>query len=170
MATQDYHEPSLAELQSELDMFPQLFILSDKAAIYLTPTHTLLKEECSRLFSKTSFLTPSEIFLTLSLRSYDEPEASFALYRVILRTRGERFIEKEPEGLTKIVKSLGNKISVLLPDISNDPIPAILESIAPSFDDHDTTRNWVLELSVNGIPRKFKAPLGTLSHYFTNNC
>ncbi|KAJ6016501.1 hypothetical protein N7540_011092 [Penicillium herquei] len=169
MAVQASPLSELAELHLELRKFPHLFELSSEVDIYLTPTHTGLQADCANIFFKTSFLTPSEIFFALLLRPDVEPNAQYALFFVIDRFKGDRFHKKEPEGLTKIVKSLRKPVSVLLTDISPTRIPAILASVTPTYDGQVIPINWVAEfseISESGITREIKAPLWILSCYF----
>lgn len=189
MATQAVPLSNLAELQSELTQFPHrknytnssgtitpinvlpiVFILSDEADIYLTPINTGLQVDCDNFFFKTSFLTPSEVFLALFLRLNDDRRVNIALINVIDRVGGDRFIDKEPEGLTKIVQSLGKNVLVHCPDINPNPIPAILESVTPAYDGQALPINWVIRFSVQisktTISREIKAPLFFLSRYF----
>ncbi|KAJ6003932.1 hypothetical protein N7540_013214 [Penicillium herquei] len=127
MATQASVLPNLADLQSQLRKFPEVFELSDDADIYLTPTIAGLQADCDSFFLKKSSLTPSEMFLAVVSRPDVDPRAKSVLISVVNCLGGERFIGKEPEGLTKIVKSIGKTVSVLLSDIAPYPFPAVLD-------------------------------------------
>ncbi|KAJ6016444.1 hypothetical protein N7540_011035 [Penicillium herquei] len=145
-----------------------IFELSSEADIYLTPTLWELQADCANLFFKTSCLTPSEMFLAILPRPDVDGSAKCALRVVIERVGGERFLKKEAEGLTKIVRSIGKTVSVLLFDIATFPVVAVLASVTPAYDGQALAINWVAEFSVTleyRITREIKAPLGVLSYF-----
>ncbi|KAJ5100921.1 hypothetical protein N7456_006973 [Penicillium angulare] len=169
MANQLFLLPSLAELQSNLRNFPWLFKLSDQEDINLMPTHYDLEVTCHNFFDKKSNLTPSEMFIAISQRVDFDSRALSALLDVINSVDNKIFLNREPEGLAKIVKCLRKRVTVLSYDLASHPLPAVLESVTPAYDGQIVFINWIMEISIEvsgeRISREIKGPLGLLSRY-----
>lgn len=130
-------------------------------------SHIFISPQPIRIFAKNTLLPPSEMFLILSLKSWDAVQALVALRKVLESIGKDVLVRRESPGISKIALSLGKEVLVVLPDISPQPLNAFLESATPAIDGDQHSGAWVIEISRDSINRQITGPLPVISSFFT---